>query len=164
MNIENRQGKHVSGQGTGFDLAELVSHPLVIGNLLNLSAIQYVRVIDVIGNGSTFDAFGRPIYDPYPTAFASGGFDLAGMGVLHIVPEPSTVLLLSGGLLWFGRSAGDGNSSRIPAGSARPAGPGATCSSSTSRRGRPGSAGRDPGVGRRGAGSAWCGSAARYAP
>ena len=66
--------------------------------------MQYVRLIDVVGDGSTFDSFPaayggpHPIYDPYPTT-GSSGFDLDAVGVIHYaaaggaaipaVPEPS---------------------------------------------------------------------------
>lgn len=91
----NLAGKHPIDRGTGFDLAELATHPLVIAGQLDLDAVAYVRLVDVIGNGSTTDAAGRPIYDPYPTAFESGGFDANAVGV----PEPGgTLLLAAGGL------------------------------------------------------------------
>ena len=83
--------------GTGFDLAELARHPLVTAGLLDLAAVSYVRVVDVIGNGSTFDSQSQPVYDPYPTAFAEGGFDLQGVGVLHAMPEPGTSAMLGAG-------------------------------------------------------------------
>lgn len=82
-------GVDPAGEGTGFDLAELADDPLVGDGLLDLDAVRYVRVVDVIGDGSTVDDFANPIYDPYPTLFATGGFDLDGVGALH-VPEPST--------------------------------------------------------------------------
>jgi hypothetical protein len=54
-----------------------------------------VRIVDVVGSltlGSV-DSLGNVVNDPYPTAFASGGFDLDAVGVLHAVPEPATVVL-----------------------------------------------------------------------
>jgi hypothetical protein len=54
--------------------------------------------VDVIGDGSTFDQFGQPIYDPYATDFASGGFDAEAIGVLHTAPEPQTLPLLMVGV------------------------------------------------------------------
>jgi hypothetical protein len=53
----------------------------------------------VIGDGSTVDRFGQPIYDPYSTAFPSGGFDAEAVGVLHTAPEPQTVHLLTVGVV-----------------------------------------------------------------
>lgn len=84
------------GLGTGFDLAELAGHPLAQQGLLDLQDVAFVRVVDAIGDGSTRDDAQQPVYDPYPTVFANGGFDLDGIGVLN-VPEPRvTVLLLAG--------------------------------------------------------------------
>lgn len=90
-------GLHPAGIGTGFDLAELVGHPLETQGLLDLRDVAFVRVVDVVGNGSTFDDAMNAVYDPYATAFASGGFDLDGVGALH-VPEPSGALMLCAGL------------------------------------------------------------------
>lgn len=81
-------GRHPTPLGTGFDLADLAFDPLVQAGAVDLMNIRYVRVIDVVGNGSTVDAVGNAIYDPYPTPFSVGGFDLQAVGVLH-VPEPS---------------------------------------------------------------------------
>ncbi len=59
--------------------------------------MRYVRIVDVIGNGTTFDANGQPVYDPHPTAFPSGGFDLDAVGVLH-APEPGAQAMLGSGV------------------------------------------------------------------
>lgn len=93
-NVYNLAGKHVSGQGTGFDLAELVG----LSDSLNLSSITHVRLIDVVGSinpsfGLT-DSVGNLVNDAYPTAFASGGFDLDAVAVLNI-PEPTLGLFAS---------------------------------------------------------------------
>ena len=77
---------------------------------VNVNDIRYVRIIDVIGSinpalGSR-DSLGNLINDPYPTAFGSGGFDLNGVGVLNMVPEPSSLALLAlgaAGILWLRR-------------------------------------------------------------
>jgi hypothetical protein len=37
--------------------------------------------VDAVGDGCTTDSLGNPIYDPYPTAFSSGGFDLDAVEV-----------------------------------------------------------------------------------
>ena len=100
-NYENFAGDQPLDLGTGFDLAELASHPLVVAELLDLNDIRYVRLIDVIGNGSTFDDANQPIYDPYPTAHSSGGFDIDAVGVLHAVPEPDTFAMLIVGSVWL---------------------------------------------------------------
>ncbi|HKA15708.1 MAG TPA: PEP-CTERM sorting domain-containing protein [Myxococcota bacterium] len=83
----NLAGKHPRLSGTGFDLAELAQDPLVAQGKLDLARVSHVRLVDVIGNGSTTDASGRPVYDPYPTRYPSSGFDAQAVGVLH-VPEP----------------------------------------------------------------------------
>jgi hypothetical protein len=83
--------------GTGFDLAELAGHPLVSAGLLDLNDVAYVRLIDVIGNGTTFDADAQQIWDPFPTPFAEGGFDAEAVGVLHVAPEPGASALLAVG-------------------------------------------------------------------
>lgn len=91
-------GRHVAGVGTGFDLGNLALDPLVLSGMVDLNDIRYVRVIDVVGNGSTFDGAGNPIYDPFATPFAEGGFDLEAIGVIH-VPEPERAEGLATGLL-----------------------------------------------------------------
>jgi len=91
-------GRHPIGFGTGFDLAALAGHPLVVAGGLDLADVAYVRVVDVIGNGSTTDAGGAPVFDPYPTAWAAGGFDVEAVGVLHSAPEPATAALLAAGI------------------------------------------------------------------
>jgi len=90
-------GVDVAGYGTGFDLAELIGHPLESQGLLDLQDVGFVRVVDAIGDGSTFDDTMNPVYDPYSTIFASGGFDLDGVGALN-VPEPGATGLLAAGL------------------------------------------------------------------
>lgn len=70
-------GKYKSGFGTGFDLALLPTSPL-----LDLSQVRFVKLVDIIGNGSILDSSGAPIYDPTPT-IGSGGFDLDAIGVIH---------------------------------------------------------------------------------
>jgi hypothetical protein len=95
----NFAGDQVSGLGTGFDLAELSSDALVVSGLLDLSDVRYVRIVDVVGDGSTLDHWGLPVYDPYPTAFSSGGFDLEAVGVLNEAPEPAFSSALGMGAL-----------------------------------------------------------------
>jgi hypothetical protein len=97
-NYYNLAGVDPVGTGTGFDLVELTNHPLALSGDLDLQDVGFVRLVDVIGDGSTFDADSMPVYDPYATPFQTGGFDLNGVGVLN-VPEPATTLLLALGLL-----------------------------------------------------------------
>lgn len=89
-NVYNLAGKHAGANitpcyGTPFDLAELASDPLVASGQVNLAQIRYVRVVDVVGNGSTYDSAvpAHPVYDPFPTAFSQGGFDLQAVAVIH---------------------------------------------------------------------------------
>ncbi len=74
-------GLHEAGTGTAFDLGKLASLPAVTDGHVDLGAIRYVRIVDVIGDGSETDGEGRPIYDPYPTS-GTAGFDLNAVGVL----------------------------------------------------------------------------------
>ena len=104
-NIDGLAGKYRGGYGTPFDLNLLRT---VSG--LDVNHVRYVRIVDIVGDGTTFDsfpaAFGgpHPIYDPFPTRL-SGGFDLDAVGVIHFaaataaaVPEPSTWALLLAGI------------------------------------------------------------------
>ena len=83
--INNLAGKFKIGYGTPFDLEELADSAN-----LNIDSIVYVRVIDVIGTidpqYASYDAFGHIVNDPWPTNFASSGFDLSGVGVIHQKP------------------------------------------------------------------------------
>jgi hypothetical protein len=73
-NVRNLAGKHANAGGeswgTPFDLADV-----------GLSEIQYVRIVDIPGNGAFTDSAGRPIHDPWKT-FGSGGFDLEAVGAV----------------------------------------------------------------------------------
>lgn len=80
--LNNLAGKYVYGYGTPFDLDELKDS---VG--LDVNNITHVRVIDVVGSidpqYGTYDSRGRIINDPYPTNFASSGFDLDAVGVIN---------------------------------------------------------------------------------
>lgn len=85
--IHNLAGKHRAGWGTLFDLEDLTGY---YG--LNINTITHVRIVDVVGSidpqYGTTDRYGYIINDPYPTDFASGGFDLGGVAVLNgYIPE-----------------------------------------------------------------------------
>ena len=99
-------GKYRVGYGTSFDLAEIrAAHAaslldsslfpssysvdlLANFNEVDFDNIRYIRLIDVVGDGSQYSALrvggdqGLVIYDPYPTT-GSGGFDLDAVGVIH---------------------------------------------------------------------------------
>lgn len=94
-------GRHEAGIGTGFDLEDLAMDPLVLTGSVDLMNVRFVRVVDVIGDGSTTDGAGNPIYDPYATPFTVGGFDLDAIGVIQ-VPEPVLAIGLLGGLIGLG--------------------------------------------------------------
>ncbi|MCC7205049.1 MAG: hypothetical protein IT441_08210 [Phycisphaeraceae bacterium] len=70
-NINGLAGKYRQGYGTPFDLS-------VVG----LSSANFVRILDIVGDGSALDSSNRPIYDPYPN-YGSAGFDLDAVGVIH---------------------------------------------------------------------------------
>lgn len=80
--LEGMAGKYRKGYGTPFDLARLRNKPLVRAGAVDLGAIRYVRLIDIVGDGRETDSFGHPIYDPTPTR-DSAGFDLDAIGVLR---------------------------------------------------------------------------------
>jgi len=74
-------GKYQAGYGVPFDLSDLPQNSQV-----NPNEIRFVRVVDILGDGSQRDSLGNRIYDPTPTAI-SGGFDLDGIGVIHQLQE-----------------------------------------------------------------------------
>ncbi|MCP5044418.1 MAG: PEP-CTERM sorting domain-containing protein [bacterium] len=87
----NFAGHREAGIGSEFDLLDLANHPLVVSGDVDLSAIEYVRIEDVIGDGSTVDSMGKDVYDPYHTRFYEGGFDIDAVGAINL-PEPSPAL------------------------------------------------------------------------
>lgn len=80
--VNNLAGKYVAGYGTPFDLEDLKDEAG-----LDVNNITHVRIIDVVGSVNdlyaTRDQHGHKINDPYPTAYASGGFDLDAVGVIN---------------------------------------------------------------------------------
>ncbi|MFO8054859.1 MAG: T9SS type A sorting domain-containing protein [Bacteroidales bacterium] len=80
--IDNLAGKYIKYYGTPFDLQELKDSAAI-----NINQINYIRIIDVIGSLTdsiaSYDPGGRKINDPFPTCFATGGFDLDAIGVIH---------------------------------------------------------------------------------
>jgi hypothetical protein len=79
--IDNLAGKYRGMYGTPFDLQDLEG---TAG--LDLNRITHIRVRDVVGciqkQYASYDSAGNKINDPWPTPFASGGFDLDGVGVI----------------------------------------------------------------------------------
>ena len=51
-------------------------------NILDINQVTHIKIIDVIGDGSSLDTLTTPIYDPYPT-YSSSGFDLDAIGVIN---------------------------------------------------------------------------------
>ncbi|MCW7754144.1 hypothetical protein OOT00_09100 [Desulfobotulus sp. H1] len=87
--IDGFAGKYRAGYGTPFDLDQLEKEDAVIQGLVDLSRILYVRLEDVVGDGSRTDSHGNPVYAPYPTQI-SAGFDLDGVAVLSgVILAPS---------------------------------------------------------------------------
>ncbi len=80
--IHNLAGKYVTWQGTPFDLDELSSLPA-----LDVNDIRYIKIKDAVGSLSagfcTRDGHQQVINDPYPTPYATGGFDLDALAVIH---------------------------------------------------------------------------------
>ncbi len=96
-NVYNLAGKHAGGFGTPFNLDDLLADPLVADGTVNLASIQYVKLVDIPGNGSYLDSQGQPILDNWLTT-GSGGFDFRlpagqGVGVINAVPEPASLAL-----------------------------------------------------------------------
>lgn len=80
--VNNLAGKHIAGYGTPFDLEELKD-----STGLDVNKITHVRIVDAVGNvagGGSVDSEGKPINDPYPTPFMSGGFDLDAVAAIHV--------------------------------------------------------------------------------
>lgn len=79
--VYNLAGKYVGNYGTPFNLDDLPE-----STLLDKSNITHVKIIDVIGSIYGIvskDSLGNIVNDPYATNFASGGFDLDAVGVIH---------------------------------------------------------------------------------
>lgn len=80
--LHNLAGKYRVFFGTPFDISEVENHPL-----LDKNNITHVKIIDVVGSidpeFATYDSYGNIINDPFTTPFASGGFDLDAVGVIH---------------------------------------------------------------------------------
>ncbi len=73
-NYTGFSGIHPQGYGTVFDIAAI---PEMEGK-----RITHIRIIDIIGDGNTFDTDNSPIYDPYPQN-GSAGFDLDAIAIIR---------------------------------------------------------------------------------
>ena len=78
----NFASKYGAFYGTPFDLDEVEDNVL-----LDKNHVTHVRIVDVVGciqpEYATWDAESHIINDPWPTPFASSGFDLDAVGVIH---------------------------------------------------------------------------------
>jgi hypothetical protein len=100
--IHGFAGKYRQGLGTPFDLADLAYKIEVTSGQVDLDRIYYVKVVDIVGNGSCMEnrppgwGDNGPIYDPYPT-HGSAGFDLDAVAVRYLAGNkamPWILLLL----------------------------------------------------------------------
>ncbi len=73
----------VSG-GEAFDLAELVGQAEVVSGSVDLAAIHFVRIVDVIG-GTINDSTGTPIWD----SGGDSGADIDAVAVIHHLGRPA---------------------------------------------------------------------------
>jgi hypothetical protein len=71
--------------------------------LVDLNRIRFVRLVDVIGDGTTMDGLGRPIYDP--TGSGIGGADVDAIAVINgtHLPEPALLPLAGFAILLLRR-------------------------------------------------------------
>jgi hypothetical protein len=92
--INNLAGKYRASYGTPFDLQELAG---ISG--LDINNITHVKITDVVGSilsaYATHDKNGKKINDPWSTPFASSGFDLDAVGVIHQAPPTAVQELAS---------------------------------------------------------------------
>ena len=56
---------------------------IISGSHKNKEGESISKYIQLLGTGEFLDSKGNVINEPYPTAFASGGFDLDGVGVVN---------------------------------------------------------------------------------
>ena len=87
-NIYNLAGKYETNYGTPFDLQDLAD-----SSGINIDSINFVRIIDVIGDinpqFASYDSEGHIINEPYPTPYWTGGFDLDAVGVMNSLGQNS---------------------------------------------------------------------------
>ena len=94
--IDGLAGKYRQGYGTPFDLSLLASNSLV-----DIQHIEWIRLVDIVGDGTQLDSQGNSIYDPTPT-IGSAGFDLDAIGVLNYAVDFSLAGNSNGfELAWF---------------------------------------------------------------
>lgn len=80
--LNNLAGKYSGAYGTPFDLSDIADN-----SLLDKDNITHVKIIDVRGSinpaYAAYDSLGNAVNESFPTPFASCGFDLQGVGVIH---------------------------------------------------------------------------------
>lgn len=80
--IHNLAGKYRADYGTPFDFWDLKDSTSV-----DIQAVTHLRIVDAIGTidpqFATRDVNGNMVNEPYPTNFASGGFDLDAIAILN---------------------------------------------------------------------------------
>lgn len=76
--------------GDAFDLADLSDDPLVTSSVVDLGRIYYLKLLDVLGDGSEQDTAGRPVYDPTgmmdPPYSQPTSADIDAVSVIHGLP------------------------------------------------------------------------------
>ena len=86
--VQGFAGIHPAQIGTLFDLEE-------IDALNPLDTIYYVRCVDVIGSVDpslgSYDSQGNLINDPYPTPYASSGFDIDAVALVKDYNAPTSI-------------------------------------------------------------------------
>jgi len=79
--------------GDLFDLAELADHDLVVQGKVDLGRIYYVKLVDVLGDGSEQDSLGSPVYDPTgnmdPPYGDETSADIDALSVVNGLPAPA---------------------------------------------------------------------------
>jgi hypothetical protein len=80
--INNLAGKYIAKYGTPFDLSEMQGF-----SGLDINHITQIKIIDVVGSitipYATYDKNNNKVNDPWPTPYASCGFDLDAVGAIH---------------------------------------------------------------------------------
>ena len=93
--LYNLAGKYRAFFGTPFNLAALAD-----SSGINISEITHIRIKDVIGSLNdeiaTYDSEGNKVNDPWPTDFASGGFDLDAVALINLQGSENSISELTG--------------------------------------------------------------------
>lgn len=90
-------GKYRQGYGVPFNLSDLSEKSEVQDGRVDLTAIAYIRIKDIIGDGRHTDSRGNPIYDPFRQEWGAAGFDLDAIGVSNGAPYPQGSIIAGEG-------------------------------------------------------------------